>query len=337
MSNEITHGALHDIDGELSGDIDLFICSASFEDRCLTIAGNLSRRRVRHALIAMNRRFGTAVSRNYEKLRVLFADKETTVLVDSIDPVFTAANTAEALGALGALGDRRGLRIVIDITTFTHEALLILFRICDIILDGSNTVDFVYATAAEYSLGDEPPDKWLSKGISEVRSVMGYAGVFVPSKRTHLVILAGFEDYRALSLVREVEPALVSVGYGDRSEPGTRAHQDVNEESVKRIRRLIRNLVGRVDEFVFACYDSPAAQQAIDQVLANEPELNGVVAPMNTKLSTLAAGRVALEDSAVQLCYAQADTYNFRNYSMPGTEFYRIRFSDYPVGSWRGR
>ena len=333
MNDEVTHGALDDINRVLSGDIDLFICSASFEDRCLSIAGNLSRARIRHALIAMNSRFEMAVDRNYERLRALFAGKETTMLVDSMDPVFTTANTADALRKLTGTGS---LRIVIDITTFTHEALLILFRLCDLALDRSNTVDFVYATAGEYSLGDKPSEKWLSKGISEVRSVMGYAGVFVPSRRTHLVILAGFEDYRALNLVREVEPALVSIGYGDRSERGTRAHQDANERSVERIRRLIRNLVGNVEEFVFACYDSRAAQRAIEKALAAEPKYNGVVAPMNTKISTLGAGRVALHSEAVQVCYAQADTYNFRRYSRPGTEFYRLRFSDYPVGLWRG-
>ena len=334
MTDIVTSGALPEVSRTLEGDIDLFVCSSSFEGRCLSIAGSLNRARVRQAVIAMNRRFENVVGENYRRLKGWFAGKETTVLVDSVDPIYTATNVAQALARWSGA---EGLRIVIDITTFTHEALLILFRVCDMTLTKNNTVDFVYARAEEYSLGEKPGSKWLSKGIAEVRSVMGYPGMLIPSKRTHLVVLAGFEDYRALSLVRELEPALVSIGYGDRSEPGTKDHQDVNEENVRRIKRLIRNLAGEVREFTFTCYDSRRAQAAVESVLAAQPEYNAVLAPMNTKISTLGAGRVALSNGNVQICYAQADTYNFRGYSAPGSEFYWQRFSDYPVGSWRGQ
>ena len=99
--------------------------------------------------------------------------------------------------------------------------------------DESSVVDFLYAPASEYSIGDKPGDKWLSKGISEVRSVMGYPGGFAPSRDTHLIILAGFEDYRALSLIQELEPSLVSIGYGDSSEVSTGPHQVTNETKVE--------------------------------------------------------------------------------------------------------
>ena len=165
-------------------------------------------------------------------------------MVDSADPVLTTVNVVAAMSRCREAGS---MRFVLDITAFTHEALLILFRVCDVALADSSIVDFVYATAKEYSVGDRPPDKWLSKGISEVRSVMGYPGGFVPSRASHLVILAGFEDHRALSLVRELEPSLVTIGYGDRSEKGTAAHQDTNQKNVARIRSLIENHVGHVE------------------------------------------------------------------------------------------
>ena len=330
MTHGMRHGALTDLARDLGQTIDVFVCSASFEDRCLSVAESLRRHRMDRVVIVKDRRFDAAVEGNARRLQELFVGKETMVVVDSSDPVVTTVNVVAAVSRCREAG---ATRVVVDITAFTHEALLILFRVCDVALDDSSIVDFVYATAKEYSVGDRPIDKWLSKGISEVRSVMGYPGGFVPSRTSHLVILAGFEDYRALSLVRELEPSLVTIGYGDRSERGTAAHQDTNEKNVARIRSLIENLVGHVEEFVFSCYDAVAAERAIGSVVAESEGYNTILAPMNTKISTLGAGRLALRDGAVQICYAQADIYNFRRYSTPGSEYYRQRFGDYPGGS----
>ena len=295
----------------------------------MSIAHNLDSGRIGHVVIFRNQRFADAVEKNVRRLQERFTGNESTIVVDSGDPVLTAVNIVQAMERCVESGARR---VVIDITAFTHETLLILFRVCDLALDKSCVVEFLYATAREYSVGDPLGEKWLSKGIREVRSVMGYPGGFVPSRGTHLIVLAGFEDYRALSLVRELEPTLVTIGYGDRSERATAPHQDVNEKNVERIRGLIQNLVGRVEAFVFSGYDALAAEDAIRGVVSGAKTYNTIVAPMNTKISTLGAGRVARRDESVQICYAQADIYNFSRYSEPGTEFYRQEFEDYPHG-----
>ena len=333
MNATTRHGWLRKLDGDLPERIDVFVCSASFEERCLSIAENVNRQRIAQVVVVRDRRFAAAVEKNLGRLRERFAGKESTVVVDSGDPVLTTVNIVAAMERFRQADVRRVVRVVVDITTFTHEALLILFRVCDVAFDKSCVVDFVYATAGEYSVGDQPAEKWLSKGISEVRSVMGFPGGFRPSRGTHLVVLAGFEDYRVLSLVRELEPSLVTVGYGDRSEKGTEPHQDTNEKNLERIRNLIRNLVSALEQFVFSCYDVNMAEGAIQKVVSEKEGYNTIIAPMNTKISTLGAGMVALRDEAVQICYAQADIYNFERYSRPGNEFYRHRFSDYPAGT----
>ncbi|MDP2644327.1 MAG: hypothetical protein Q8P24_05265, partial [Desulfobacterales bacterium] len=40
------------------------------------------------------------------------------------------------------------------------------------------------------------------------------------------------------------------------------------------------------------------------------------VAPMNTKLSTVGAALASFENSEIQVCYAQADYYNYHGYSL---------------------
>lgn len=308
----------------LSEDIDLFICSASFESRCLSIAKWLNRDRIRHVLIAKNEKFFEEVGANLHILRSWFPNNSSIVEVDSDNPLSTTENI---VGAIQSRREDHPQRVVIDISTFTHEALLILFYVCNSGLGPSSTVEFLYSPASEYSIGDEPAAKWLSRGIVEVRSVMGYPGGFSPSRATHLVVLAGFEDYRTLNLIRELEPSLVSIGFGDSTEIGTEPHQATNEMKVQRL----RSFLGNVQDFVFSCYDPSSAEGTIREVISKEGEYNTIVAPMNTKISTLGAGMAALKDESVQICYAQADMYNYTSYSRPGDEFYISRIADYPA------
>ena len=320
--------SLASLDGSFQEPVDLFICSASFERRCLSIAEHLDESRIGHVLIAHNQRFRDVVDANLQFLQERFLGKESTLVVDSADPVLTANNVVESIREQGRKSTQR---VLIDITAFTHETLLILLRVCSYEFDESSVVDFLYAPASEYSIGDEPGDKWLSKGISEVRSVIGYPGAFAPSRDTHLIVLAGFEDYRALSLIQELEPSLVSIGYGDRSEVGTGPHQVTNETKVERI----RSVLGSVEDFIFSCYDALSAEKTIRKIVREHVQYNTIVAPMNTKISTLGAARVALRDESIQICYAQADIYNYRKYSRPGDDYYHQRFDDYPFGTRR--
>ena len=318
--------SLASLDRSFHEPVDLFICSASFERRCLSIAENLDGTRIGQVLIAHNQMFRDVVDANLRVLQERFLGKESTLVVDSADPVLTTNNVVEAIREQSKKSTQR---ILIDITAFTHETLLILFRVCNYEFDETSVVDFLYAPASDYSISDKPGNKWLSKGISEVRSVMGYPGGFAPSRDTHLIVLAGFEDYRALSLIQELEPSLVSIGYGDRSEVSTGPHQVTNDMKVERI----RSVLGSVEDFVFSCYDAHSADETIQKIVREHDQYNTIVAPMNTKISTLGAARVALRDESIQICYAQADIYNYRNYSRPGHGYYHQRFNDYPVGT----
>jgi hypothetical protein len=201
-------------------------------------------------------------------------------------------------------------------------------KIMDQFLDPLDSVTFIYARAADYSIGDGPGRKWLSKGISEIRSVLGYPGEFAPSRKLHLVILAGFEFDRALRLIEEYEPSRISVGYADPSESDAAAHLETNVGHVRRIREI----VGKVHEFGFPGYNPQGTIDVLTRIVSEAGEFNTVLAPMNTKLSTIGASIFALRDQSVQLCYAQAATYNFAAYSRPGNEYYILDVPGYPSG-----
>ena len=63
-----------------------------------------------------------------------------------------------------------------------------------------------YIGAKEYSVNEKnEDDKWLSKGIKEIRTVIGYPGFSDPTKDNHLLILFGFESDRTKRLINEFE------------------------------------------------------------------------------------------------------------------------------------
>jgi hypothetical protein len=310
------HGKLQNLDGELApGPIDIFLCCASFEDRCKSISTAIDVSRIGKAVIALNIDHKALVEANFAYLEDRFSGKHQRLELSTTDPISTADNIVIVLGNL-LLKDPQ--RIVIDITTFTREGLLILLRFLRTYITPDHKLEFLYAHAREYSIGDPVQDKWLSKGIREVRSVLGYPGALLPSRPNHLIILVGFEDQRALELIRECEPSRISLGIADRREEGTGPHQATN---VHRFTRL-RSILQVVDGFTFHGYDPDATMQALAVQVKKAIGFNTIIAPMNTKISTLGAAALALSDPSIQLCYAQANSYNYARYSAPDDDYY---------------
>jgi hypothetical protein len=54
---------------------------------------------------------------------------------------------------------------------------------------------------------------------------------------------------------------------------------------------------------------------------------------MNTKISTIGSALAALEEEAIQLCYAQPLQYNYKSYSTPGNTCYLLDFNGLLQGS----
>ena len=320
---------LSELNSALSGaPIDVFICSASFEDRCMSITDNLGTAQIEKSIVAYNANFQSLVQSNLtylsEKLNERTAQHQTVELaLYTSKPIRTADQIAREVGAAVRAGAHR---FVIDTTTFTRESLLVLVRFLKQSLKTSDSVQFLYAPAKEYSTGDEYKNKWLSKGIREVRSVLGYPGDFLPSRRNHLIILVGFEDDRAISLIRECEPALISLGLGDSAEASTGPHQSTNEHRFARLKSSLDS----ASDFVFKGYDAEATRKILKERVRAAPDLNTIIAPMNTKISTLAAAALALENESIQICYAQANIYNYSRYSSPNDNFYLFRLAGFP-------
>ena len=303
--------------------IDLFLCCASFELRSVSIPLHLNADAIVRPIIFANRDYLSFAESNLSRIQGIFSNRALLYQLDTGDPLFSADCIVLALEQI--VKDVNVRRVVVDVSTFTRESMLILLRYLYLQRRPGISFEFLYSNAAEYSVGDAGHKKWLSKGHKDIRSVIGFSGVLVPSKQSHLIVLVGFEDDRALALVHECGPSKISLGIASELEEIARPHYGINLDRLMRL----KNIVGEVDEFEFSAHNAQVTKNVIHSIVEVNPSFNTIIAPMNTKISTIGAAMVALEDGTIQVCYSQADTYNVHSYSRPGEYFFHFRFDDF--------
>ena len=314
------HGQLVNLHRDLGGGpIDIFIGSASFERRSLSVPTNLEGGRVEKVVIGVNLTYLDAVKRHFEEMRIHFGSRVEKLELFAEDPVKSAGNISACVGA-SLTGPPK--RMVVDITTFTRETLLMLLDCLVRRKRSGDDVLLVYAHAEEYSVGAAAENKWLSRGIRDVRSVLGFPGIMAPSRPTHLIVMVGFEDERTVDLVEICEPSFVSLGVADEEEGGAKPHQLTHVGRVQRLRKHLHGRLRGVETFTFRAYDAWATASALARQSQVFGGCNVVLVPMNTKISTVGALLFAHGDEAVQICYAPANTYNMERYSEPGADYY---------------
>jgi hypothetical protein len=307
---------------ELASDdfYDVFLCCSSFEERCLSVPKSLTAVQVGLALVCRNEGSVPDVEEHARAIESHFGKAAYRVKLRRTDPLFSADSMRHVLDR--NLGRHR-TRVLVDITTFTHEALLMLLSLLRRYAQSGCLIHLAYATAKDYSSGLPDSEKWLSKGIREIHSVLGYPGQMVPSRKAHLIVLVGFEAERAQKLIDTYEPTILSLGYG--------IHQNRVTDGDHQVNRLFYMAVAerykRFDEFQFDPYDALASKEAIQAQVRKAPDNNTIVASMNTKISTIGAALSAFENEDIQLCYASAMHYNV-NYSVPGDECFVLDYCD---------
>ncbi|MCP9493376.1 MAG: hypothetical protein MSG64_02865 [Pyrinomonadaceae bacterium MAG19_C2-C3] len=298
-----------------AGQIDLLICSASYEERCKVVADAVSPLSVKKVLVCENHDLIEVVGSNSQYLQQRFASVAQSVQFHSNKPL----QIADALSSsLDAAINCTTKKVIVDITTFTREGLLILLGLLRSKASSKITVNLIYVAAADYSIGDTGKHKWLSTGVESIRSVLGYSGNLTPSRKTHLIVLAGFEHKRAEEVIKNYEASIVSVGFGSEKESISAEHHKTNRVFYQEIIASYIN----INEFDFSLIDPLSTKESIEKQINKHPDFNVVIAPLNNKISTLGVAYVAFDNPNVQLCYAQPNRYNFVNYSVPGKEFY---------------
>lgn len=314
--NKYTHNEFSDI---LKGkSIDLFISSASFEDRCFVTANLAKDFKPKKSVFFYNKNEADIIIINSEKLTAAISHSYR-ISLNSDSPVYNYVKLLFFVN--NELKNFQLPNILIDITTFTHETLLVLLRILEIKKHLLGNIFMSYVGASEYSFNTQNDDeKWLSKGIKDIRTIIGYSGFTVPTKKNHLIVLFGFESERTQKIIEQYEYDFISLGFANIDESIQNNHQKINCE---RHSNLLKENP-KANKFNFSLVDPYQTEKDILNYLSLEKfrDLNTVIAPLNNKISTIGAGLAAIKNQNIQLSYAKPNIYNTEGYSKPNFDIY---------------
>ena len=309
--------AVSQINNALPADSAL-ICFASFEERCYTLAQNIRGDKIKRAYVFRNvdPPMDKNNSGNFDTICNYF--KNIFPVEVSLDLPVVLAD--EMFSVILEIINFQIKSIIIDISTFTHEALLILLKAVYDQRSAFDSIILVYNGATEYA-------SWLSKGCKNIRNVVGFPGFFNPAYKDHMIILTGFEKERATKLVELFEPDVLSVGYG--SEPTDKNHL----KTMKKMREDYNNWFGNVGlpwtMFDFSCSKIDSTINQITGIIDSGRDQNIILVPLNTKLSTISVALIALKNKNIQIVYPIPETYNFL-YSKPSDNFTVIDLKSTP-------
>jgi len=332
-----------EIDKHITEDFDLLIVSASYEDRCLSLAKNIPFGKIKQAVIFYLDNCMDYLSGNLSHLKATLDKKDITnetVELFHNKPLDSSDRIIKYLD--GYFENYSVKSVIIDSTTFTHEMILVMLMLFKQRYKQIN-VTFSYSNAKDYDPQKDETNlsskKWLSKGIGDIRSIIGYPGDLLPTKQMHLIIIVGYEYDRALSIISEMEPNSLSLGFGKSDSYTTEVHGSNNKYYGARehFDEVVRDSMSfvpedRVYEFEISCNNPDQARLDMQSHFEQNSNViegkNILLFAMNNKVSTLGVSLFAFEHQDIQLCYAPALIYNYANYSTPGGECYLFKLVD---------
>ena len=289
----------------------LVITFASFEDRCLSASAVLIDQKFDSAIVFFIEEFISHSKDNRSNLLSYFGDKGRDISLSHSDP----RGTADSI--FGALTPNfsNHQNILVDISTFTRESLLILLKALNQHKQPHQKLQLIYTCAKDTS-----PD--LSYDLVELRSVMGYMGEMKPAKPLHLIIMLGFEYERAQQVIEAYEPDYISIGYGASEESISSGLHELNIKFKEKLISIYTNHV--INQFNHSLVDPFKTRNKLSKIVDSKSACNTVIAPLNNKISTVGAGLLAIKRPEVQVCYTQMGGYNTANYSSASDRCYVI-------------
>lgn len=281
--------------------IDYLLLCASFEERCLSMHECLDSEFVTNTGVFYYKQFTGSSSPYLEKLQGKF---EANLYELDYDNPTTVADAL--INFMSKVNDEKEKpNLVIDISTYTKEALLIIVKYLSINEKAFSHIYLFYRYASV--------SKYLSDGVVSIRSVLGYMGEISIDKPMHLVLLSGFEHERAKEIIDTLEPDIISIGSGHEEGSITTKLHNLNKEFTNKLIAYYSN--ENIRTFEFSLKEPLEVKKTILDLVQKMPKYNTVVAPLNNKVSTVGVALAAVENSTIQLIYSQMSEYNESSYS----------------------
>lgn len=284
---------------ELPSHINYYVMCASYEDRSHSLLDN-------------------DISNTVDKFKLFYYEEfqELTLnLIRQFENKYSIEKVALSINQPIALADAilecfkdvdNKPNVVIDISTFTREGILIFLKFFCLNKSLFSNIYLFYRSAM---VSDQ-----LSSIIVQIRSVLGYMGELEVSAPTHLILLSGFESYRAKEMIDTIEPEFISISYGDKDNSISNKLQEINETFTESLISYYSNKEN-LNIFQHSLVDINRVKEQILAQVIKYPTHNFIVIPLSNKLSTIGAGLAALECEKIQICYSQVEQYNVESYS----------------------
>jgi hypothetical protein len=287
---------------------DVFLVAASFEPRSVALTTALAPDyRATQSLVYINEDFlatpgggamegaSTALQANLEPKSDQFhlirgSWEKVDVQVEAIRSAFAGIDPG-----------KEPVRVTVDCTTFNREALIVCLAML--------YSQFPKAQVRAAYVSPAAHGEWLSRGYRRVRSIVGFSGLQQGSRPTVLIVLSGFEGDRTVKIIEEYEPSQVLLGFGDPPTTPSFLTRNLSEHKLVLSRTDVKDFRFPADS-ISDC--TTALEQLIQPLLRSA---NVVIAPMCTKLSTLAVFNVAERHREIQLAYCLPGEYNYFDYS----------------------
>ena len=311
---------LNTIASYLPPEIDLFICSASFEERCRSLPKAVGKQlSINFGMVCYISDLYQLIIDNSQILTKDFHPKEINSLIE-LDSRTPLSNALAMNVQIDKYLESEPLKnVLVDISTFTHENLIIIMRLLYIKRNSIQNLYLGYVGAKAYDVKQKNIDlKWLSSGINTTRTVIGYPGVISPAKKNHLIILFGFELDRTQALIDSTEFNEISLGFAMEDESIEDENFKINRDRHKKLLSKYTNALS----FNFSLTDPLKAKSQVEEQISKLKDYNVVIAAMNNKISTIGASLAAIDNRRIQLIYVKPVEYNTVGYSDPKESVY---------------
>lgn len=307
---------VYSINDEIEETFDVFICASSFEKRCLTIPERLSTSPFTRIIAVECSSTSNYVKCNTDLLKKYFNHNLSIIRFDFKNPMLLANQFINEINAL----QNDNLKVLIDITAFTHENLLIIINYL-YHNKGVHNITCVYVNAKEYCPGLPVDKKWLSIGARRPHSVYGLSGLLLPSQKNHLILIVGYEYHRAISVISNIEPSSLTLLSGLESHVLTEKDKEANSFFEGLVSDMAFNY-SNIERKQIPCNDPEDTAKELECLYKKYSDKNIIVVPMNSKMSTLGVYLSVKDNENICVSYAPAIVYNETNYSISGTECY---------------
>ena len=203
--------------------------------------------------------------------------------------------------------------LVIDVTCMPKELLGMLLFAVWVRLECFPKVFVAYVAAPSDGYATQNPelaekDKWLSKGVTAVRTIVGYPGAFHGDRPTHLIVLAGHEFERLFAITEYVEPSRLTIGGARESSSTVSGAGVLSQEVAQELKDRIQ--VPDIRDISFSASSIEDVVATLRRLNFDESAENVALVAMNTKLAFVGAALFSLANRGVRMVYAVPREYN---------------------------